>query len=97
MTAFGSSTNINSTNVTSETKAVTVGAARVYGIHASGPAAAGEITLTNGNGGAELFKIRKGGHLHDIVMNFPQPIYFSSSVYSAFTTEQVTSLTVLHS
>ena len=38
-----------------------------------------------------------GAHIHDMTINFPAPILFKTDVYSAFTTEQITAITVFHS
>ena len=98
MTTFGSSIDGVATNVTTETKTVQSGRTRVYGVHVSGPATAGVLELKDGgSGGTSKVKLNKAGHVHDFTVNFPVPILFKTDVYSAFTTEQITAITVFHS
>ena len=98
MATFGSAQDGMATNVTTETKTVQSGRTRVYGVHISGPAAAGVLEFKDGGtGGTSKVKINKGAHIHDFTVNFPVPILFKTNVYSAFTTEQITAITVFHS
>lgn len=98
MTTFGSSIDGVATNVTTETKTVQSGRTRVYGVHVSGPATAGVLELKDGgSGGTSKVKLNKAAHVHDFTVNFPVPILFKTDVYSAFTTEQITAITVFHS
>ena len=83
------------TNVTTEAKTLQVGRTRVYGVHVSGPNAAGVLDLKDGT--TSKVKLNKGAHIHDMTINFPAPILFKTDVYSAFTTEQITAITVFHS
>ena len=98
MATFGSAQDGVATNVTTETKTVQSGRTRVYGVHVSGPAAAGVLEFKDGgSSGTSKVKIKKGAHIHDFTVNFPVPILFKTDVYSAFTTEQITAITVFHS
>ena len=98
MATFGSAQDGVATNVTTETKTVQSGRTRVYGGHVSGPAAAGVLEFKDGgSGGTSKVKINKGAHIHDFTVNFPVPLLFKTDVYSAFTTEQITAITVFHS
>ena len=98
MATFGSAQDGVATNVTTETKTVQSGRTRVYGVHVSGPAAAGVLEFKDGgSGGTSKVKINKGAHIHDFTVTFPVPIFFKTDVYSAFTTEQITAITVFHS
>ena len=98
MTTFGSTQDGVASNVTTETKTVQSGRTRVYGVHISGPATAGVLEFKDGgSGGTSKVKINKGAHIHDFTVNFPVPILFKTDVYSAFTTEQITAITVFHS
>ena len=98
MTTFGSSIDGVATNVTTETKTVQSGRTRVYGVHVSGPAVAGVLEFKDGgSGGTSKIKLNKAAHVHDFTVNFPVPILFKTDVYSAFTTEQITAITVFHS
>ena len=83
------------TNVTTEAKTIQVGRTRVYGVHVSGPNQAGVLDLKDGT--TSKVKLNKGAHIHDMTINFPVPILFKTDVYSAFTTEQITAITVFHS
>ena len=86
------------TNVTTETKTIQSGRTRVYGVHVSGPAVAGVLEFKDGGAtGTSKVKLNKAGHVHDMTINFPTPILFKTDVYSAFTTEQITAITVFHS
>ena len=86
------------TNVTTETKTVQSGRTRVYGVHVSGPNAAGVLEFKDGgSGGTSKVKINKGAHIHDFTVNFPVPILFKTSVVTGFTTEAITAITVFHS
>ena len=98
MTTFGSSIDGVATNVTTETKTVQSGRTRVYGVHVSGPNVAGVLEFKDGgSGGTSKVKLNKAAHVHDMTINFPVPILFKTDVYSAFTTEQITAITVFHS
>jgi len=98
MSTFGSSIDGVATNVTTETKTVQTGRTRVYGVHVSGPAAAGVLEFKDGGaGGTSKVKINKGAHINDFTVNFPTPILFKTDVYSALTTESITAITVFHS
>ena len=98
MATFGSAQDGVATNVTTETKTVQSGRTRVYGVHVSGPATAGVLELKDGgSGGTSKVKLNKAAHVHDFTVNFPVPILFKTDVYSAFTTEQITAITVFHS
>jgi hypothetical protein len=95
---MGYKVDIQATNVTTETSTVQSGRTRVYGIHYSGPAAAGTITLKDGgSGGDTKIVVNKAAVAESRTVNFPGPILFKTDVYSAFTTEQVTAITVFHS
>ena len=83
------------TNVTTEAKTIQVGRTRVYGVHVSGPNQAGVLDLKDGT--TSKVKLNKGAHIHDMTINFPAPILFKTDVYAAFTTEQITAITVFHS
>ena len=95
MTTFGSSQDGVATNVTTETKTVQTGRTRVYGVHVSGPATAGVLDLKDGS--TSKVKLNKAAHVHDMTINFPVPILFKTDVFSSFTTEQITAITVFHS
>ena len=98
MSTFGSSIDGVATNVTTETKTVQSGRTRVYGVHVSGPNQAGVLELKDGGAsGTSKVKLNKGAHIHDMTINFPAPILFKTDVYSAFTTEHIHSVTVMHS
>ena len=98
MATFGSAQDGVATNVTTETKTVQSGRTREYGVHVSGPATAGVLELKDGgSGGTSKVKLNKAAHVHDFTVNFPVPILFKTDVYSAFTTEQITAITVFHS
>ena len=98
MTTFGSSIDGVATNVTTETKTVQSGRTRVYGVHVSGPNVAGVLEFKDGgSGGTSKVKLNKAAHVHDMTINFPTPILFKTDVYSTFTTEQITAITVFHS
>jgi hypothetical protein len=98
MSTFGSSIDGVATNVTTETKTVQTGRTRVYGVHVSGPAAAGVLEFKDGGAsGTSKVKINKGAHINDFTVNFPTPILFKTDVYSALTTESITAITVFHS
>ena len=98
MSTFGSAIDGVATNVTTETKTVQTGRTRVYGVHVSGPAVAGVLEFKDGGAtGTSKVKLNKAGHVHDMTINFPTPILFKTDVYSAFTTEQITAITVFHS
>ena len=95
MTTFGSSQDGVATNVTTETKTLQVGRTRVYGVHVSGPNVAGVLDIKDGS--TSKVKLNKAAHVHDMTINFPTPILFKTDVYSTFTTEQITAITVFHS
>ena len=95
MTIYGSAIDGVATNVTTETKTLQVGRTRVYGVHVSGPNAAGVLDLKDGT--TSKVKLNKAAHVHDMTINFPVPILFKTSVVSGFTTEQITAITVFHS
>jgi len=95
MTTFGSSIDGVATNVTTETKTVQTGRTRVYGVHVSGPNQAGVLDLKDG--ATSKVKLNKGAHIHDMTINFPVPILFKTNLNTAFTTEQITAITVFHS
>ncbi len=98
MTTFGSSQDCVTTNVTTETKTVKTGRTRVYGVHYVGLAVAGVIELKDGgSGGTSKIKIDKSAVAGSENIIFPAPILFKTDVYSTFTTEQVTAITVFHS
>jgi len=98
MTTFGSSQDLASANVTTETKTVQSGRTRVYGLHYAGTATAGVIELKDGgSGGTSKIKINKPAAVGSENIVFPAPILFKTDVYSTFTTEQVTAITVYHS
>jgi hypothetical protein len=110
MTTFGSSQDLASANVTTETKTVQSGRTRVYGLHYAGTATgvyglhyagtatAGVIELKDGgSGGTSKIKINKPAAAGSENIVFPAPILFKTDVYSTFTTEQVTAITVYHS
>ena len=98
MTTFGSTQDGVASNVTTETKTVQTGRTRVYGVHVSGPNQAGVLELKDGgSGGTSKVKLNKGAHIHDMTINFPVPILFKTNLNTAFTTEQITAITVFHS
>ncbi len=98
MSTFGSSIDGVATNVTTETKTVQTGRTRVYGVHVSGPNVAGVLEFKDGGAtGTSKVKLNKAAHVHDMTINFPAPILFKTDVYSAFTTEHIHSVTVMHS
>ena len=98
MTTFGSTQDGVASNVTTETKTVQTGRTRVYGVHVSGPATAGVLELKDGgSGGTSKVKLNKAAHVHDMTINFPTPILFKTNLNTAFTTEQITAITVFHS
>ncbi len=98
MSTFGSTIDGVATNVTTETKTVQSGRTRVYGVHVSGPNVAGVLEFKDGgSSGTSKVKLNKAAHVHDMTINFPTPILFKTDVYSAFTTEQITAITVFHS
>ena len=71
--------------LTTETKTVQSGRTRVYGVHISGPAAAGVLEFKDGGtGGTSKVKINKGAHIHDFTVNFPVPILFKTNVLLCF-------------
>ena len=57
MATFGSAQDGVATNVTTETKTVQSGRTRVYGVHVSGPAAAGVLEFKDG-GSVEHQKLK---------------------------------------
>ena len=94
----GSSIDGVATNVTTETKTVQSGRTRVYGVHVSGPNVAGVLEFKDGGAtGTSKIKLNKAAHVHDMTINFPIPILFKTNVNTAFTTEQITAITVFHS
>ena len=95
MTTFGSSQDGVATNVTTETKTIQTGRTSVYGVHVSGPNQAGVLVLKDGS--TSKVKLNKGAHIHDMTINFPVPILFKTNLNTAFTTEQITAITVFHS
>ena len=95
MTTYGSAIDGVATNVTTETKTLQVGRTRVYGVHVSGPNAAGVLDLKDGT--VSKVKLNKCAHIHDMTINFPVPILFKTNLNSTFTTEQITAITVFHS
>ena len=95
MTTFGSSQDGVATNVTTETKTIQTGRTRVYGVHVSGPNQAGVLDLKDGS--TSKVKLNKGAHIHDMTINFPVPNLFKTNLNTAFTTEQITAITVFHS
>ena len=95
MTTFGSSQDGVATNVTTETKTLQTGRTRVYGVHVSGPNVAGVLDIKDGS--TSKVKLNKAAHVHDMTINFPVPILFKTDVFSSFTTEQITAITVFHS
>ena len=95
MTIFGSSQDGVATNVTTETKTLQTGRTRVYGVHISGPATAGVLDIKDGS--TSKVKLNKAAHVHDMTINFPVPILFKTNLNTAFTTEQITAITVFHS
>ena len=95
MTTFGSTQDGVASNVTTETKTVQTGRTRVYGVHVSGPGAAGVLDLKDGS--TSKVKIDHGAVAESKTVIFPTPILFKTNLNSVFTTEQVTKLTVFHS
>ena len=95
MTTFASTQDGVASNVTTEAKTIQVGRTRVYGVHVSGPAAAGVLDMKDGS--TSKVKINKGAHINDFTVNFPTPILFKTNLNTAFTTEQITAITVFHS
>ena len=94
MTTYSSIDGV-ATNVTTESKTIQTGRTRVYGVHVSGPAAAGVLELSDDS--TSKVKINKGAHINDFTVNFPVPILFKTSVVTGFTTEAITAITVFHS
>tara|TARA_R110002020_G_scaffold80967_3_gene201544 strand:- start:451 stop:753 length:303 start_codon:yes stop_codon:yes gene_type:complete len=90
--------DIQASNQTTETGTIQSGRTRVFGVRYAGPAVAGNITLRDG-GGAGTIKcvIDKAAQIDSGTVNFPGAILFKTDVYAAFTTEQVTAITVFHS
>ena len=95
MTTFGSTQDGVASNVTTETKTVQTGRTRVYGVHISGPATAGVLDIKDGS--TSKVKLNKAAHVHDMTINFPVQILFKTNLNTAFTTEQITAITVFHS
>ena len=98
MTTFGSSEDISSTNVTTETKTIQSGRTRVYGVFLDSGTTSGDFHLRDGGSGGTLkFKCKTPAQIGGITINFPQPILFKTDVYANFTTEHVIAATVFHS
>ena len=92
---FGSSEDVTSSYQNAETGTIRSGRTRVYGVHVSGPGAAGVLDLKDGS--TSKVKLNKAAHVHDMTINFPTPILFKTNLNTAFTTEQITAITVFHS
>jgi len=98
MATFGSSQDISSTNVTTETKTIQSGRTRVYGVFLDSGTTSGDFHLRDGgSGGTVKFKCKTPAAIGGITINFPQPILFKTDVYTNFTTEHVIAATVFHS
>ena len=98
MATFGSSQDISSSNVTTETKTIQSGRTRVYGVFLDSGTTSGDFHLRDGGSGGTLkFKCKTPAAIGGITINFPQPILFKTDVYTNFTTEHVIAATVFHS
>jgi hypothetical protein len=98
MTTFGSSQDLQASFVNTEGTTVQVGRTRVHGVYIDSLATAGNLILRDGGASGTIkYKIRTPAKADPIVINFPGPILFKTDVYSAFTTEHIHSVTVMHS
>ena len=101
MQTYGSSGDVFNSNVTTENKIVKSGRTRAHGIVLNTTGTAGDFHLKDGGAsGTVKFKYKTTGTASGaspLVINFPGPILFKTDVYSAFTTEQITAITVFHS
>ena len=98
MATFGSSQDISSSNVTTETKTIQSGRTRVYGVFLDSGTASGDFHLRDGGAAGTLkFKCKTPAAIGGITINFPHPILFKTDVYTNFTTEHVIAATVFHS
>ncbi len=98
MSTFGSSQDLQAQFVNTEGTTVQVGRTRVHGVYIDSLGTAGNLVLRDGGAtGTIKYKVRTPAVAESIVINFPGPILFKTDVYSAFTTEQITAITVFHS
>ena len=80
------------------TGTVSAGPCRLLAIYFVADTTGGSIELKDGgSGGTSKVKLNKAAHVHDMTINFPVPILFKTNVNTAFTTEQITAITVFHS
>jgi hypothetical protein len=94
----GTAVDVEATRQATETGTIQSGRTRVYAVRYSGPAAAGVITLRDGGASGTIkVQLDKPAAVDSGTINFPGPILFKTDVYAAFTTEQVTAITVFHS
>ena len=93
--------DIANTNVTTENKTVVAGRARAYGVVLNTTGVSGDFHLKDGgSSGTVKFKYKTTGTATTtlpIVINFPQPILFTSDLTVAFVTEHVTVCSIFHS
>jgi len=95
---FWGQNDIVATNQTTETGTIQSGRTRVFGISYSGPAIAGSITLRDGGGsGTVKMVVDTAAVIGAGAVYVPGALLFKTDVYAAFTTEQVTAITVFHS
>ena len=93
--------DIANTNVTTENKIVVAGRARAYGVVLNTTGASGDFHLKDGGAsGTVKFKYKTTGTASGaspLVINFPQPILFTTNLCVAFVTEHVTVCSIFHS
>jgi len=90
--------DIVATNQTTETGTIQSGRTRVSGISYAGPGVAGSITLRDGGAtGTIKLVVDTAAVIGAGNVYIPGAILFKTDVYAAFTTEQVTAITVFHS
>ena len=93
--------DMTNTNVTTENKIVNAGRARAYGVILNTTGASGDFHLKDGGAsGTVKFKYKTTGTASGatpLVINFPQPILFTTDLTVAFVTEHVTVCSIFHS
>ena len=101
MQTFGSSDNILNTNVTTENKIVKTGRTKALGVVLNTTGTEGDFHLKDGGAsGTVKFKYKTTGTASGaspLVINFPQPILFTTNLCVAFVTEHVTVCSIFHS
>ena len=101
MQTYGSSGDVFNSNVTTENKIVKSGRTRAHGIVLNTTGTAGDFHLKDGGAsGTVRFKYKTTGTASGaspLVINFPQPILFTTNLCVAFVTEHVTVCSIFHS